>query len=122
MQPPASDEMFDVIVLGGGLAGHCAALAAAECGARALLLEKTAHVGGSSILSSGTFAFANTDDQAAAGIADSDEQLEQDLMAASGNLADRALVKLYIEKQRDAHAWLKQQGVRFDALALSSNM
>lgn len=130
MRPPVSESRHgtdlpltaDVVVLGGGLAGHCAALSAAEQGASVLLLEKTGRVGGSSILSSGTFAFANTDEQTTAGIQDSDEQLESDIMAASGNIADPVLVKLYVARQREIHAWLKQQGVRFDALALSSNM
>lgn len=119
---PGTLDAADVVVLGAGLAGHCAALAAAEEGARVLFLEKMATIGGSSIMSSGTFAFANTDDQAAAGVQDTDEQLESDLVAASGNRADPMMVKLYVAHQRQAYAWLRQQGVRFDALALSSNM
>lgn len=122
-----SNDMFlppetGVVVLGAGLAGHCAALVAAEQGVSVVFLEKMQKVGGSSVLSSGTFAFANTDDQHAAGIQDSDVQLEQDIVAASGSLADPQLVKLYIARQRQAYTWLRQQGIQFDALALSSNM
>jgi succinate dehydrogenase/fumarate reductase flavoprotein subunit len=43
----------DVLVLGGGMAGLCAALAAAEQGARVLVLEKGSRFGGSMALSNG---------------------------------------------------------------------
>src|SRR4051794_21897618 len=43
----------DVLVLGGGMAGLCAALAAAEQGARVLVLEKGTRFGGSMHLSNG---------------------------------------------------------------------
>ena len=44
--PPSAD----VIVLGAGIAGHCAALAAAEQGASVMLLEKASQPGGSSAM------------------------------------------------------------------------
>ena len=37
-----------ILVLGAGIAGHCAALAAADAGAQVLLLEKASQPGGSS--------------------------------------------------------------------------
>jgi succinate dehydrogenase/fumarate reductase flavoprotein subunit len=43
----------DVLVLGGGMSGLCAALAAAEGGARVLVLEKGSRFGGSMALSNG---------------------------------------------------------------------
>lgn len=116
---PAS---LDLIVLGAGLAGHCAALEAAGQGARVLLVDKTDRPGGSTLQSSGTFAFAATALQAEAGVQDSTEQLRADLMKASGQRADPALVDLYLEGQAQTFAWLCQQGVRFDKLALSSSM
>ena len=58
----------DVVVLGAGLAGHCAALAAAEAGVDVVLLEKTAMPGGSSVMSAGSFALAGTDLQRSVGI------------------------------------------------------
>ena len=112
----------DVVVLGGGLAGHCAALAAAEHGATVLLLEKTPNYGGSSVQAAGSFAFACTDAQREMGIEDSEEMLEQDIVSASGNRADPVLVRRYVDLQADTYAWLKRQGVEFHKIALSSNM
>ena len=37
---------FDVIVVGGGPAGSCAAIAAARCGAKTLLIERQNCLGG----------------------------------------------------------------------------
>ncbi|MCE3272621.1 MAG: Fumarate reductase/succinate dehydrogenase flavoprotein-like protein [Ramlibacter sp.] len=53
----------NVLVLGGGMAGLCAALAAAERGARVLVLEKGTRLGGSMALSNGiVWSFSRTDD------------------------------------------------------------
>ena len=43
----------DVLVIGGGGAGLCAALSAAEQGAQVTLCEKTSVLGGATMLSSG---------------------------------------------------------------------
>ena len=40
----------EVIILGAGMAGHCAALAAATVGAEVLMLEKTTSAGGSAAI------------------------------------------------------------------------
>ena len=111
-----------VLVIGGGLAGHSAALSAAEAGCRVLLLEKGAEHGGSSRLSSGSFAFAGTGLQRESGIEDSGDGLAEDIISASGGLADRRLVDLYVARQSDTFDWLKACGVKFHKIALSSNM
>ena len=49
------DEVVDVVVVGFGIAGGCAALEAARAGARVLLLEKSAVHGGTSSMSGGHF-------------------------------------------------------------------
>jgi len=117
-----TEAAFDLIVLGAGLAGHCAALAAAERGARVLLVDKTDRPGGSTLQSSGSFAFAGTDLQRAAGVQDTLDKLEADLNKASGQRADPALVRLYLQRQADTYEWLRAKGVQFDPLALSSSM
>jgi hypothetical protein len=45
----ASQDFFDVVVIGGGMSGLSAATAAAEAGARVLLAEKGTNAGGSAI-------------------------------------------------------------------------
>jgi fumarate reductase flavoprotein subunit len=112
---------IDLLVIGGGLAGHAAALEAAEFGASVLLVEKMADVGGSTIQSSGSFAFAGTQAQRDAGYEDSPEEIRNDIDAASGGLADPALVSVYVEGQADAYAWLKSKEVLFHPVTLSSN-
>lgn len=113
--------MIDIVVVGGGLAGHCAALEAADRGADVLLIEKRETFGGSSILSSGSFAFAGTQEQRDAGYEDDDALLAADLVKAGGGYADPALIDLYIKRQRDDYAWLKAHGVEFLKITLSSN-
>ena len=54
---------FDVIVVGGGNAAFCAALAARECGSRVLVLERAPLEvsGGNSRYTAGAFRFAYDD-------------------------------------------------------------
>lgn len=110
----------DVLVIGGGLAGHCAALAATECGATVVLLEKQPNVGGSTVLSGGFFAFAGTPFQQERGIRDDRALLYDDLIAMGGGEADPTLVRAYSEGQRDLYEWLVRHGIVFTALELSS--
>jgi len=114
------DREADVVVAGGGLAGYCAAIEAAAAGASVLLLEKQPHIGGSTLLSSGFFAFAGTDLQHAAGIDDSGPRLFDDLCKAGGEKNDPRLVQVYVDHQLENYEWLKQQGMHFGTVELSS--
>jgi fumarate reductase flavoprotein subunit len=111
--------MHDVIVLGGGLAGCCAALAALEAGAQVLMLEKLEHGAGSTWQSAGSFSFAGTDLQREAGLDDAPEQLYNDLIKAGGGHNDASLVRRFCERQLDAFAWLRGHGAVFERVQLS---
>lgn len=110
----------DVVVIGGGLAGYCAALEAAAAKANVLLLEKQPQAGGSTALSGGFLAFAGTDLQKAAGIDDSDARLADDLRKAGANENDPRLIDEYVAHQMATYEWLKSIGVKFRAVELSS--
>jgi fumarate reductase flavoprotein subunit len=103
----------DVIVVGAGLAGCAAALAAAELGGRVLVLEGEQRTGGSTVLSAGLSAFAGTAEQHRQGIADSVELLREDLLETGRHANDPALVDAYCRDQLEVYHWLVGLGVRY---------
>jgi 3-oxo-5alpha-steroid 4-dehydrogenase len=81
---PADAPAYDVVVVGFGIAGGCAALEAARAGARVLLLERAAVHGGTSSLSGGHFYLGGgTAVQVATGHEDSVEEMAKYLTATA---------------------------------------
>ncbi|WP_214102621.1 FAD-dependent oxidoreductase [Acrocarpospora catenulata] len=105
--------MTDLVVAGGGLAGHAAALAAAELGADVVLLEKTEHFGGSSAMAGGGLVFAGTELQRREGVDDSPERLRAALAEAGRGRSDPALLDAYVDTQLAVHDWLRALGAEF---------
>src|SRR5919112_13582 len=81
---PPEAEHCDVVVVGFGIAGGCAALEAARAGARVLLLERAAVHGGTSSMSGGHFYLGGgTAVQQATGHDDSADAMYDYLVAVS---------------------------------------
>ena len=85
------------------------------------LLEKTPAPGGSTLTSGGSFAFAGTEAQRSLGIDDSPQRLAHDLVKVGAGKADPKLVELYTDLQLSTYDWLKELGVVFQKVSLSSN-
>ena len=112
----AWDLECDVAVIGFGAAGACAAIEAADAGARVMLFERNSGSGGASGLSGGEIYIGGgggTDVQIAAGFADSTEDFAAYLKAAGGPCADEAKCELYAREALAHFAWLKAQGVPY---------
>jgi 3-oxo-5alpha-steroid 4-dehydrogenase len=110
------DFETDVIVVGFGAAGACAAIEAAEGGARVMLFEGTSGPGGTSALSGGEFYLGGsggTPMQIAAGFSDATEDLYRYLVAAGGPNADLARARLYADHSLRHFEWLVARGVEF---------
>lgn len=113
-------ERVGVLVVGAGLAGCAALLAAAEAGQYAVLIEKTDAIGGSTVKSAGLSAFAGTDEQTEQGIEDSVDLLRADLLEVGRHRSDPRLVDLYCEHQLETYRWLKRHGVAYGEIHAAS--
>lgn len=112
--PPAPlPAEVDVVVVGAGLAGHAAALAAAERGATVCLLEKEERYGGSSVRAGGGLLFAGTALQRERGVDDDAERLREAIVAAGRGRNDPAVVGVYVDRQLAVYDWLCGHGVGF---------
>jgi len=111
MKPETS---ADVVVLGAGCAGLCAAVEAAEQGLKVVVVEKLAgSLLSSTAASGGYFAFVDTDLQRKQRILDSAEAFRQDMEMSGGGKSDPALVELYLSHQLDTYYWLQERGAIF---------
>jgi fumarate reductase flavoprotein subunit len=107
---------FDVIIVGGGGAGLAAAIEARAVGARVLLLEKNAALGGSTAWSIGSVTAAGTPHQLRNGIIDTTESHWRDMAGFNGDLDARdnaALRRVLADGSPDTFRWLLAHGVRF---------
>jgi fumarate reductase flavoprotein subunit len=114
----AMTDAADVVVCGAGLAGYAASCAALETGCSVALLEKQEETGGSTVISGGAMAFADTDEQRAAGIRDSNALLRSDLATIGEHQNDPALLDAYVARQHETYRWMKAIGVRFQSVQL----
>ena len=123
--------MSRVVVVGGGNAALCAAIAARVAGARVLLLEKAPapERGGNSFFTAGAFRFAHhgLDDlrrdvlpdlsEAEARAIDIDAYPEarffDDLARLTENLTDPDLADTLVRRSRPTIVWMRAQGLRF---------
>ncbi|WP_232221670.1 FAD-binding protein [Nocardioides sp. J54] len=110
----ADTEAFDVVVVGFGIAGGCAALEAARAGARVLLLERAAVHGGTSSMSGGHFYLGGgTAVQQATGHEDSVEAMVDYLMASTKD-PDEEKIRAYCEGSVAHFDWLEDLGFEFE--------
>jgi succinate dehydrogenase/fumarate reductase flavoprotein subunit len=108
------DEEADVLVIGYGMAGACAALEALRAGADVLIVERYSGFGGSSASAGGHFYLGGgTDVQKATGFQDSPEEMEKYLNAI-GPVAIPEKVHAYSFDSVEHFHWLEAQGVPFE--------
>ncbi|MDG1066034.1 MAG: FAD-dependent oxidoreductase [Luminiphilus sp.] len=108
-----SDES-DVVVVGFGGAGACAAIAASDAGASVVIVEAASASGGSTALSSAEiYLGGGTKIQKAVGYDDSVEDVYGYLMDSNGPQADPKKVRAYAEGGAEHLDWLISLGVPF---------
>ncbi|MCF2573857.1 FAD-dependent oxidoreductase [Brevibacterium sp. UCMA 11754] len=114
------EHQVDLVVLGTGIAGQTVATTAAEAGLSVALLEKTDARGGSSVMSGGYFAFSGTQEQTAHGEHDDRELFLKDLLDVGDHLNRTDLLEVFLDRQDETYRWLKDHGVEFREISISS--
>lgn len=103
----------DIIIVGGGLAGVCAAIAATEKGARVLILDR-AFGGGASAVSGGVvYIGGGTKYQREAGYEDTPENLLAYLRQEVGDAVDEATLKRFCDQSVERLDWMEKHGACF---------
>lgn len=113
---PAKELAFtdpDVIVIGAGFSGMNATVAAADAGAKVYLIEKNNAIGGSIRYAGGTTSGAGTQMQKDAGVEDSPEMFQDDILRMGGGTNVPELTKKHTEVSASAIDWLDSIGVDF---------
>lgn len=111
---PAWDEQVDVVVVGLGVAGTCAALEAHRAGAHVLVLERTSGGGGASATSEGIFYLGGgTAVQEACGYQDDTANMMRFLEESTTTPA-RANLEAFCAGSVEHFDWLEAQGVPFE--------
>ncbi len=108
------DETADVVVVGSGAAGLCAAIEAAMAGASVIVIEKMKLAGGNTRISDGGLSAAGNFLQKKRGVKDSPKRLINDMRKAGLDLNHLPLLSVVAEKGAEALDWTRKVlGVRY---------
>src|SRR6516225_194360 len=112
--PPDCDVYADVVVVGFGAAGACAALEAVTAGGSVLILDRFGG-GGATALSGGVlYAGGGTPQQRAAGVSDTPEAMFGYLRTEVGDAVPAATLREFCDGSVAMLAWLEGHGVPFE--------
>jgi 3-oxosteroid 1-dehydrogenase len=107
----AMNAAWDVVILGSGVAGLAAALAAQEMGLRPLVLEKAATLGGGTVSSYGLIWVGQN--HLAAGEPDTRDEVVAYLRWLGGGSLDEARMIAFVDRAPEALRFFERCGVRF---------
>ncbi len=111
----SSDPPYDLIIVGFGGAGACAALEAESLGARVLVIDRYAG-GGATAMSGGVvYLGGGSSQQKAAGYEDTPDEMFRYLQYEVGDAVDEPTLRAYCDQSLDNLAFLESLGVPFPA-------
>jgi succinate dehydrogenase/fumarate reductase flavoprotein subunit len=104
-----AEDDFDVVIVGAGGGGMAGALAAAERGAKVLVIDSAQSAGGTFAYSAGLVWVPNSHLMAAAGYEDSAEEAAAHIRELSGGRHDEELLQTFVQRAPEVIKWLTEQ-------------
>ncbi len=117
--PEKWDRQSDIVIVGYGGAGACAAIAAREAGAEVLILEKQKNGGGNTAICGGVIYAGGTSVQKANNVADTADKLYQHFLKAGKSFVDPTLARIAADESAKNIDRLIQLGAKFSAPVVS---
>ena len=112
---PLTNRLYDVVVIGGGNAGLCAALTAREAGVSVVVLEcAPRHFRGGNSRHTRNLRSAHASPTETLTDSYHEEEFLSDLLRVTGS-TDEGLARLVIRGSVECPAWMRRQGVRFQS-------
>ncbi len=109
------DELVaDVVIVGFGAAGACAALEAADAGADVVIVERFDGGGASAVSGGVVYAGGGTAQQLDAGVDDSVDAMYAYLRLETGDVVAEGTLRRFCEGSREMITWLEGNGVPFE--------
>lgn len=107
-------KQADVVVIGAGGAGISAAVAAAEIGAKVIILEKMPMIGGNTIRSGGAYNAVDVQKQKSQNIEDYVYKHYIDTYEGGDKKGEPKLIKHLVENSLSGKKWLESYGMKFN--------
>lgn len=107
------DETYDILVVGSGFAGICAAIEARKAGRNVLILEKMPTAGGNSVIDSGELSAVGSSQQKRIRVHDSAALLADDILTNGEHMNDLRKVDYIASHAHEIYEWTKALGVRW---------
>ncbi|MFD8500726.1 FAD-binding protein [Amycolatopsis sp. NPDC059657] len=109
-----ADLSADVVIVGFGAAGACAAIEAADAGAEVLVLDRFSGGGASAVSGGVVYAGGGTAQQRDAGVEDSVEAMYDYLRLEVGDVVSEKTLRRFCAQSVAMITWLEQNGVPFE--------
>lgn len=115
-----NDQIYDLVIVGGGHAGLAAAIIAKENNLKTLVIEKKTKLGLNVHSDTGIFA-SSSNPEGIPNVGDSVQKHAEDIFVGGGKVADYDLILAFTKEAPVALRWLKNLGMEFEKEPFDSN-